>query len=310
MMNKRSTTLFALLLAACGPGESSGDDTGVTAADDSSGAGQSTVGQMSTSGPGTTSTSPATSSSGADSTDEGTTFIDTAGGCEETGSGGATVECDLFAQDCCEGEKCMPWSNDGGPTWNATRCSPIDPRGAAAGEPCTVTGSRVSGIDSCDATSMCWNVDDATLMGTCRSFCAGDPSAPVCGDDEVCLISGEGIPVLCMPTCDPLGDDCGDELCVPNNEDFFCVGAAGGAAVGEACDFPNGCVEGAACVDPAAVPDCSMTGLGCCASWCDLMDADPDAGCAMGTTCQPWFLAPPPKEWAHVGVCVVPGSGR
>ena len=28
-------------------------------------------------------------------------------------------ECDLFAQDCPAGEKCMPWANDGTEVWNA-----------------------------------------------------------------------------------------------------------------------------------------------------------------------------------------------
>ena len=38
--------------------------------------------------------------------------------------GGATNECNQWVQDCPEGEKCMPWANDGGSAWNATRCRP------------------------------------------------------------------------------------------------------------------------------------------------------------------------------------------
>jgi hypothetical protein len=70
--------------------------------------------------------------------------------------GGQTYECDLWKQDCPPGEKCMPWANDGGGSWNATRCTPLaeDPR--QPGEPCTVEGSGVSGRDDCDIRAMCW----------------------------------------------------------------------------------------------------------------------------------------------------------
>ncbi len=40
----------------------------------------------------------------------------------------------IWAQDCPEGEKCMPWANDGGGSWNATRCSPLDPNPSAVGD--------------------------------------------------------------------------------------------------------------------------------------------------------------------------------
>ena len=38
--------------------------------------------------------------------------------------GTGVFECDLWGQDCPDGEKCMPWASNGG-TWNATRCSPV-----------------------------------------------------------------------------------------------------------------------------------------------------------------------------------------
>lgn len=69
----------------------------------------------------------------------------------EPDGGGTGFECDVFAQDCPPGEKCVPWANDGGGVWNATRCSPVDDDPAAPGEPCTVEGGPTSGIDDCDA---------------------------------------------------------------------------------------------------------------------------------------------------------------
>ena len=47
------------------------------------------------------------------------------------------TDCDIWAQNCPRGEKCMPWANDDGYGWSATRCTPIDddakvrPRAAA-----------------------------------------------------------------------------------------------------------------------------------------------------------------------------------
>ena len=43
-------------------------------------------------------------------------------------------QCNPFTQDCPEGEKCMPWANDGGGSWNATRCSPISDNPGEPGE--------------------------------------------------------------------------------------------------------------------------------------------------------------------------------
>src|SRR5262245_46725118 len=55
---------------------------------------------------------------------------------QDPDGGGVSIECDAWAMDCPRGEKCMPWANDGGSEWNATRCSPLDPDPAHPGDQC------------------------------------------------------------------------------------------------------------------------------------------------------------------------------
>lgn len=49
-------------------------------------------------------------------------------------AGTRAYECDTWHQDCPAGRKCIPWSDDGAASWNATRCGPIDPDAVAVGE--------------------------------------------------------------------------------------------------------------------------------------------------------------------------------
>ena len=145
-------------------------------------------------------------------------FIDTPDG------GAVSFECDLFAQDCPAGEKCMPWANDGGPDLNATRCSPVSPDPGAPGDPCTVEGSAVSGIDDCDIGTMCWDVDRSG-QGTCIAMCTGSADAPLCdGADAWCYMANDGAISVCLPgeVCEadgacrcmcPADPDCRPEQC-------------------------------------------------------------------------------------------------
>jgi Mg-chelatase subunit ChlD len=138
-------------------------------------------------------------------------------------AGSVSFECDLFAQDCPAGEKCVPWANDGGGEWNATRCSPIADDPAAAGKPCTVEGGPTSGIDDCSQGSLCWDVD-RTNEGTCVSMCTGDASNPMCQGDQWCYVGHDGSVAVCLPDllcvddgvcqCMCLGE--GDPDCAPD----------------------------------------------------------------------------------------------
>jgi hypothetical protein len=313
--------LAPLALAACA-GKSDSGESGVTA---------TTVGTtnstMDESGGGESGTSGASSvsASGADTggtdggSDGGSEGQATSGGITqgfimEPDGGGAMMECDVFAQDCAEGEKCMPWANDGGSAWNATKCSPLDPNPAQVGDPCTVEGSGVSGIDNCDSAMMCWDVDPETNMGTCVAFCTGSAADPMCEDPTtVCIIANEGVLALCLPGCDPLLQDCVEgQACYPVNEDFACAPDASGpdlGVYGDPCEYINACDPGLFCANPDVVPGCAGA-AGCCSEFCDLTDAAGAMQCmgqGGGQDCTPWYAegqAPPGYE--NVGACAIP----
>ena len=64
---------------------------------------------------------------------------------------GGTLECDPFTQDCPDGEKCMPWADDGGSELERDALhSRSHPNPQQIGEDCTAEGSSVSGVDNCD----------------------------------------------------------------------------------------------------------------------------------------------------------------
>ncbi len=260
--------------------------------------------------PGTTTTTPGTGpldtgGSGGSGFEESSTgcggFI-----CDDS-EGSDALECDLFAQDCPPGDKCMPWANDGGSAWNALRCSPIVPNPDEVDEPCTVEGSGVSGIDSCVLEAMCWNVDPETRTGTCVPHCVGSPNNPLCADPtRWCSIAGDGILALCFAQCDPLDPETCDEGegCYGLGENFVCApdGSsknAGGAF--EACEYLNGCAPGLQCADPDAVGECEGVS-GCCTPFCNI-----EAGmCPEPTSCFAYFdegVAPPSYE--TLGLCLL-----
>lgn len=243
----------------------------------------------------------------ADDTDSGfdtVTFIQLDGG---TGS----VECDLWTQDCIEGEKCMPWANDGGVVWNSAKCVPLAPTVAEPGDPCTVEGSGVSGIDTCTASSMCWNVDGETNTGTCVAFCQGGAQAPVCDDPSTaCTIANDGILILCLPTCDPLLQDCSEgEACYGTENGYVCAPDASGepGAYGDPCEAINACDPGLECLGAGATPGC--VSASCCTSFCDTSDPGASAACegaGGGQECVGAFAegsAPPGYE--DVGYCAI-----
>jgi hypothetical protein len=215
------------------------------------------------------------------------------------------LQCDLYAQDCPAGEKCSPAALCDATTWNGTICSPLDPDPAQAGDPCTVQDSPTSGHDDCDIGLMCAFVDPQTLEGTCVPHCTGSEANPICeADTEVCTF---GTLTLCLPNCNPLVDDCELGTCVPAGGEFGCFWGSGTNAPGEPCDYVEDCVAGAVCVSGLA-DECGDGRIDCCASFCDLNAADPNAACLPGQTCTPWYRdggATPPLD--AVGVCGVEG---
>lgn len=271
-------------------------------------------GDDSDSGPATT--GPADSTTGSDET-TGAATDDTAGDSEgqpfvTEPDGGTVAECDVWSQDCPDGQKCMPWANDGGNSWNATTCTELDADPAQPGDTCTVVGSSVSGVDNCDVSSMCWNVDENNV-GTCAPFCTGTADTPMCEDPgDICSITNEGVLILCLPVCDPVLQDCAEgEGCYPDLEAFTCApdysGEAG--AYGDPCEYIGVCNPGLFCAFPEEVPGCTGS-TGCCSEFCDLADPAGDAQCmgqAEGQLCQAWYeegTAPPGGE--NVGFCGIP----
>jgi hypothetical protein len=208
----------------------------------------------------------------------------------------------------------MPWANDGGDSWNATRCSPVDPAPKQTGEACSVEGSSVSGIDDCDVGTMCFGVDPATNQGVCVDLCDGNAGEPICEDPATdCFISNDGVLIVCVPPCDPLLTDCGQaQGCYPDDPGaFFCLPDTSGdqGVHGDACDHLNDCDPGLLCAPAESVAGCA--GPSCCTEFCDLDAGDPNAACsgfADGEMCVAYFDAgQAPPGLAHVGVCIVPG---
>jgi hypothetical protein len=260
----------------------------------------------------TSSSSSSDTSSGGSETSESTgcSFL-----CERDGGSG-THECDLFTQDCPPGEKCMPWANDGGSSWNATTCRPIDDNPGQPGDSCLAEGSGVSGIDDCDLGSMCWNVDPETNEGTCVPLCSGDDSSPICEDpNTTCSITNDGALVLCLPVCDPIVQDCMDgQACYPVQDTWNCAPDASGESgvYGDPCEYINVCDPGYICLDASTVPLETCDGsTGCCTAICDLSDPMGDAQCdgsEEGQLCIAWYEAgAAPPGYETVGACALPG---
>lgn len=309
---------LSVFIVACDadsdPMESDSQNEGGTEVDDDETAETMPVDPTATSGtPDPTATTgpvdPTDDPDDTDTADTSDTEDDTVGFIEEPDGGGIAVECDVWTDDCPKGEKCMPWANDGGNSWNATRCSPIDANPGQVGDACTVEGSGVSGVDSCDARAMCYYVDSEVGEGICVGFCDGTPQAPTCDTDFICTIVNDGVLTLCRPECDPLLQNCeGSAACLPasGTDGFTCIIDASGedaGGFGDPCEFINACDPGLYCAGAEFVPGC-VGATGCCTDFCDLMGDD----CiSPGTECVPYFAegaAPPGLE--NVGACGIP----
>lgn len=214
--------------------------------------------------------------------------------------GVADIECGVWEDEnlCPRGEDCSPWANDGGPVWNATLCDPVPDNPDSVGEFCVAEGSPVSGLDSCEAQSMCFGVDPKTLQGTCVAYCLGEFDSTSCADpDAVCVVGNDLTIAVCLRGCDPLLQDCDNgEMCVGNYGEqtgFFCI-PPGTPYVNAGGVQPAACNVGQVGVAPALVQECT-DGEPCCAEFCDVSQPDP---CAAGLECTLWT-----PEGTCPGVC-------
>jgi len=319
-MTNRSPFLFALILAgaACTTNSSGEPDFGGassggpgTGGDGSDGGDDGDGGQDGGSG--------GDDGEGSDGNDDGS---DAGTGSETDDGGGAFIEepdggvdneCDVWSQDCPQGEKCAPWANDGGSAWNALRCVPVDPSPKSPGDACTAEGNGLSGIDDCDVGVMCWNVDSETGMGVCVQLCGGTPNAPTCDDPSTsCSVAHDGILPLCLTDCDPILQDCPveNESCVVTADGGLrCEPNQAGTTGyhGDPCEYTNVCQPGLFCWIGEVIAGCNDPY--CCTEFCDVTDPSSSQDCAAtapGSECIDWFENGPPPGLEHVGFCGLP----
>jgi hypothetical protein len=297
MMNaKLELVVLALLGCACGPGALS-----IGSSDETSSTDASTSTSTSTS---TSETSTSETSTSETSTSETTDPRETVGFVPEYDEYWGD-ECDSFAQDCPEGEKCVPYASSGY-SWDALKCVPVLGE-QAPGESCTYSGAEAS-TDDCDATSFCWNVMDVggEAIGTCTPFCTGTGDEPECPEGSACTISSDGVVYLCVSNCDPILQDCNDGLaCYWATNGFNCIFTTQDIPPGEPCGFINDCVAGNGCLTAEVLPSCADAA--CCSPFCDLSLVDQTCDVLPGTACVAFFeqgMAPPGYE--NVGVCILP----
>ncbi|MCY0985540.1 hypothetical protein OV203_00255 [Nannocystis sp. ILAH1] len=318
-MTRRPLVLLSLVLAACvarPTGDTDDQSTGEPATTtgpvpDTSG-GTTTA---STTTPATTLPAPTTTepTGGSPTTDapEPTTDALTTTPFIPGPDGGPQIECDPWVEDCPEGQKCMPWADDGGSSWNALKCVDIVPDPDGLGEPCSVIGSGVSGEDTCDKHMQCFNVDPDTLQGTCLAMCTGSPDKPGCEQpDATCSLSGDGVLILCLPNCDPLAPDCNPgDTCIPHphGEGFTCVIDAGGdeGQLFGPCEYVNFCDPGLLCIEAKFAAECDQDAIGCCLPYCDL--TAPPSCPGAGQECTPYFeQGQAPAGHEDLGLCLLP----
>lgn len=281
---------------ACGPRASNGSDTGgdtTSASDGSDSSGEEADGGGDAND---TADSADTMDSGEEtSSDEGVTedfFVDVDG-----------EPCDYWEQDCPSGFKCTTASIDG--TLDQNVCRPVVPNPKQQGEDCDAMDGAFDGYDDCAKGLYCFNVDEQN-QGTCLPQCMGSPNDPTCPDGFECSISGSSAFAVCLQSCDPLGDDCGDDqVCIPDDELFSCAVDQGDGdnPHGTPCMFANQCDNGNACIDASFLPNCEEGG--CCAQFCDLMANDTCPDMDMGVMCTPYYeegQAPP--QFEDLGICV------
>lgn len=214
--------------------------------------------------------------------------------------------CDVWAQDCRPGQKCVPYASEAAPIWNALKC--VDVTGdLAPGDPCTAPAGPLAGLDDCALGSFCWDVD-ADNHGTCIGQCTGTPEAPICPAFHDCIIANDEVLTLCEPWCDPLAPDCPDSrACFAVEDAFLCLVAPHLlAGINEPCEFRNDCEEGLACIETAAASStCDANASGCCQPFCPLPDGpcpNPDQQCI------PWYdpMQPIPPGYESLGFCAIP----
>jgi hypothetical protein len=274
----RHASLLSLLLVACGPSRSPVDPQ----ADEST-----------------------SSSTSATSSETSTSTTESSGGFVPDWNRPMLYECDVFAQDCDDGEKCVPYSSVGS-YYDGSKCVPVT-GDQAHGEPCSYGGSALA-TDDCDENSGCWDFHelDGEQLGICHAFCTGTADDPHCPAGSSCSVDSSGTLAFCVITCDPVAQDCGPGLgCYWANAAFECTFTTQNIPAGEPCGLVNDCAPGLLCASSELLPTCSDTA--CCTRFCYLSLGDSQCDATPGTVCVSFFeegMSPPGEE--DIGVCIVP----
>lgn len=212
--------------------------------------------------------------------------------------------CNPFEQDCPEGQKCQPYAEGGGSSWNANKCFPDEGDGKE-GDACFAAMGGVAGYDDCDIGFFCWGVD-AMMNGYCVQLCTGSMDAGECANvDKACAVYNEGTLPICLDACDPLLQDCDpSDVCIqsPTATGFLCVLDASGdeGQANDPCNFANSCDPGLLCADPTSSNECDPD-AGCCQPFCDINEP---GVCPDPQMCIP--LQTPDPNAPDVGFCSIP----
>jgi hypothetical protein len=175
----------------------------------------------------------------------------------------------------------------------------------APGEPCTSSGHQ-EGLDDCDETSSCWNLNeiDGELVGLCHPMCAGNPDDDLqCLEGSYCEMWGQSGITLCVWHCDPFAQNCAHGTACYFDHPLFSCFFPGDAPANAPCgDIPQ-CAEGLVCLNEFALPDCEADA--CCSPICDTDLGDEQCAAVPGTSCVAiWPESVPGYERA--GFCVLP----
>ncbi len=312
-MRARTLTVYAFVSCAACTGRGS-----VPGSEQTASSSTATTGLTETTGLDPTSTTGLTETTGLDPTSTtGLTEPGTTGGQASTGTSttgpdpnGIGVcepdtlsDCDILRQgpDCPEGKCVAAYSSPKG-TWLGTVCTASAGPGRGRGEPCRADPTTCQ--DDCAIGLQCWAWSDQE-DGYCVSYCGAGTLD--CAPSDNCAESGNGnLPPLCLPSCDPVTQDCpgSNEVCRTGiwfGSGFSCMPGAwepGDASQGESCD--SGCRADHICVPRSDYPSCTNE-KGCCAELCDIGNGS----CGVGS-CRPWPVTAqlPPDGWEYLGICL------
>lgn len=220
--------------------------------------------------------------------------------------GGAVNSCDPAAQDCPDGEKCTGYVVEVGSCCvDSNKCVPVI-GSAQLGDPCTRTADN----DDCDVGLFCMTkTSGSTGEGVCLAFC--DVATQDCSEDGLpdaeCISFNDGTLPLCQDDCDPLSQDCDNNMgCYGVGDQGFVCSMPGYedglGSDGDMCYTVQSCKPGLGCTAADVLDGCAAAR--CCTPYCDLSEPDP---CTAPEQCVPYYepgSAPPNYE--NVGLCAIP----